>query len=140
LSTAEKNVWRPPLFLSLNFEISEKYSISTLHGDMIQKERDQIESSFTSGDINLLVTTDVLSRGYDNKKVWLVIQMDLPVLKSNTSANIYLHRVGRARAPQSICVSFYDSHEDKAILPFLKTWIPAADQPRWMEKALKSSN
>lgn len=104
---------------------------------MTQKERDQIEDAFTSGDVNLLVTTDVLSRGYDNKKVWLVLQMDLPVVKSNANANIYLHRVGRARAPQSICASFYDSHDDKEILPFLKKWIPVDDQPLWMKKVSK---
>ena len=69
-------------------------------GDMAFSNRDETIKKFSKGEIQLLITTDLLSRGYDEKSVKLVINFDLPVKKTR-DGNIlpnyetYLHRIGR---------------------------------------------
>lgn len=67
------------------------FTVSSMHGDMPQKERDAIMSEFRSGSSRVLITTDVWARGIDVQNVSLVINYDLP---SNREA--YLHRIGRS--------------------------------------------
>ena len=69
-------------------------------GDMAFSNRDETIKKFSKGEIQILITTDLLSRGYDEKSVKLVINFDLPVKKTR-DGNIlpnyetYLHRIGR---------------------------------------------
>ncbi|KAG2272609.1 hypothetical protein Bca52824_067164 [Brassica carinata] len=70
---------------------SHNFTISSMHGDMPQKERDVIMNQFRSGDTRLLITTDVLARGVDVQQVSLVINYDLP-----NSRELYIHRIGRS--------------------------------------------
>lgn len=69
-------------------------------GDMALKNRDETIKKFSNGEIQILITTDLLSRGYDEKSVKLVINFDMPV-KKNRDGEIepdyetYLHRIGR---------------------------------------------
>ena len=69
-------------------------------GDMAFSNRDETIKKFSKGEIQILITTDLLSRGYDEKSVKLVINFDLPVKKArdgNVTPNYetYLHRIGR---------------------------------------------
>eukprot|EP00003_Mantamonas_plastica_P028602 TRINITY_DN657_c0_g1_i3.p1 TRINITY_DN657_c0_g1~~TRINITY_DN657_c0_g1_i3.p1 ORF type:complete len:370 (+),score=145.46 TRINITY_DN657_c0_g1_i3:529-1638(+) len=66
------------------------FTVSALHGDMPQKERDIIMKEFRSGSSRVLITTDLLARGIDVQQVSLVINYDLPTNKEN-----YIHRIGR---------------------------------------------
>jgi len=66
------------------------FTVSALHGDMNQKERDVIMKEFRSGSSRVLLTTDLLARGIDVQQVSLVINYDLP---SNRES--YIHRIGR---------------------------------------------
>uniref|UniRef100_A0AAR2IJV0 RNA helicase n=1 Tax=Pygocentrus nattereri TaxID=42514 RepID=A0AAR2IJV0_PYGNA len=66
------------------------FTVSALHGDMDQKERDLIMKEFRSGSSRVLVTTDLLARGIDVQQVSLVINYDLPTNREN-----YIHRIGR---------------------------------------------
>ena len=64
------------------------FTVSALHGDMDQKERDVIMREFRSGSSRVLITTDLLARGIDVQQVSLVINYDLPTNREN-----YIHRL-----------------------------------------------
>merc|ERR1711990_961246 len=66
------------------------FTVSAVHGDMDQKERDVIMREFRSGSSRVLITTDLLARGIDVQQVSLVINYDLPNNREN-----YIHRIGR---------------------------------------------
>lgn len=72
--------------------LSEKdFTVSMLHGEMDQKQRDKIMQEFRTGSSRILVTTDLLARGIDIQQVSLVINYDLPTNREN-----YIHRIGRS--------------------------------------------
>ncbi|KAK3199858.1 hypothetical protein Dsin_023273 [Dipteronia sinensis] len=62
------------------------FTVSSMHGDMPQKERDEIMAEFRSGTTRVLITTDVWARELD---VSLVINYDLP-----NNRELYIHRIG----------------------------------------------
>jgi translation initiation factor 4A len=66
------------------------FTVSAMHGDMDQKERDVIMKEFRTGSSRVLITTDLLARGIDVQQVSLVINYDLPNNREN-----YIHRIGR---------------------------------------------
>lgn len=74
-----------------------------LTSDMEQQDRIDIMDEFKAGKIRILITTNLLSRGIDNRKVSLVINLDLPYTVRKTEEELirnfdfetYLHRVGR---------------------------------------------
>lgn len=63
------------------------FTVSAMHGDMEQKERDLIMRQFRTGSSRVLITTDLLARGIDVQQVSLVINYDLPSNREN-----YIHR------------------------------------------------
>ncbi|CAD5116449.1 DgyrCDS5334 [Dimorphilus gyrociliatus] len=63
------------------------FTVSAMHGDMDQKERDIIMREFRSGSSRVLTTTDLLARGIDVQQISLVINYDLPTNREN-----YIHR------------------------------------------------
>ncbi|KAJ3116875.1 Eukaryotic initiation factor 4A-III [Phlyctochytrium bullatum] len=67
------------------------FTVSSMHGDMPQKERDAIMQEFRQGASRVLITTDVWARGIDVQQVSLVINYDLPNNREN-----YIHRIGRS--------------------------------------------
>ena len=65
-----------------------------MHSDLDQAERDQMMFKFKSGQIDVLVATDILARGIDIDDIAMVINYDVP-----HDAEDYVHRIGRtARA------------------------------------------
>merc|ERR1712010_14651 len=70
---------------------SRDFTVSALHGDMDQRERELIMKEFRSGSSRVLITTDLLARGIDVQQVSLVINYDLPKDREN-----YIHRIGRS--------------------------------------------
>lgn len=67
------------------------FTVSSMHGDMPQKERDSIMQDFRQGNSRVLISTDVWARGIDVQQVSLVINYDLPSNREN-----YIHRIGRS--------------------------------------------
>lgn len=67
------------------------HTVSSMHGDLTQKERERIMREFKSGSSRILITTDLLARGIDVQQVSLVINYDLPTNREN-----YIHRIGRS--------------------------------------------
>ena len=69
-------------------------SVVSLHGDLTQAQRDRSMGLFRAGRADILVATDVASRGIDVRQVDCVINYDVP-----EDPTVYFHRVGRtARA------------------------------------------
>ena len=67
------------------------FTVSSMHGDMTQQERDTIMKAFRTGSSRVLITTDLLARGIDVQQVSVVINYDFPIDQAN-----YLHRIGRS--------------------------------------------
>ncbi len=73
---------------------ARNYPAVPLHGNLSQHQRDHSMNTFRSGNVDILVATDVASRGIDIPQVECVVNYDVP-----TDPLIYFHRVGRtARA------------------------------------------
>jgi ATP-dependent RNA helicase len=67
------------------------FTVSSMHGEMPQNERDEIMKAFRSGESRVLITTDIFARGIDIQQVSLVINYDLP-----NNRELYIHRIGRS--------------------------------------------
>jgi len=61
-----------------------------LHGEMEQRERDQVLIQFRNGSCQILVATDVAARGLDIEQLPMVINAELP-----RDLEVYTHRIGR---------------------------------------------
>ena len=91
-------------------------------GDMSRESRDEIIKKFRKGEIQILITTDLLARGYDERLVRLVINFDLPVKKGpfgdEANYETYLHRIGRAGrfGTQGIGINLCCGKNDMSIL------------------------
>jgi superfamily II DNA/RNA helicase len=83
-NTIKKVQWLAEQLASLNF------SITTIHGQMTQQERNDIVQEFREGKTRILLTTDLLARGIDVPQVNLVVCFDMPADKET-----YIHRIGR---------------------------------------------
>ncbi|QCI26397.1 DEAD/DEAH box helicase [Buchnera aphidicola] len=80
---------------SATLEVSEillkhGYNSSALNGDMNQILREDTLKKFKNGQLNILIATDVASRGLDIDRVSLVINYDIPI-----DSESYIHRIGR---------------------------------------------
>ncbi len=91
----------------------EGLKTTALHGDKSQDERLKALEAFKSGEVDLLVCTDVAARGLDIKDVPAVFNFDLPF-----NAEDYVHRIGRTgRAGASgLAVSFVGGKNDARLL------------------------
>ncbi|TPX74234.1 hypothetical protein CcCBS67573_g04480 [Chytriomyces confervae] len=88
------------------------FTVSSMHGEMPQKERDSIMQEFRQGASQVLITTDVWARGIDVQQVSLVINYDLPGNREN-----YIHRIGRSGrfGRKGVAINFV-KNEDVKIL------------------------
>jgi superfamily II DNA/RNA helicase len=73
---------------------SARLAAEEIHSDLDQKSREQYLQDYRNGKTNILVATDILSRGIDIEDIDLVINYDVP-----NDGEDYIHRIGRtARA------------------------------------------
>jgi ATP-independent RNA helicase DbpA len=66
------------------------YSVLELHGDVDQRDREEVLVRFANGSCRVLVATDVAARGLDIKNLAAVISYELP-----NDPDVHVHRVGR---------------------------------------------
>lgn len=102
----------------LTRRMTEKdFTVSSMHGEMTQAEREGIMKAFRSGASRVLITTDLLARGIDVHQVSIVINYDLPAHMEN-----YLHRIGRSGrfGRKGMAINFVTA-EDADILKALQT-------------------
>jgi ATP-dependent RNA helicase DeaD len=127
-------------------------NVRALHGDMTQGARDGVMISFKSGNLPLLVATDVAARGLDISGISHVINFDVPI-----SPDVYVHRIGRTgRVGRSgRAITFYEPRQRREIQAIerhagvkLSPWVehahvaptPVTPRPRRHSKPRVSAN
>ncbi len=73
-----------------NYLYDNKLDVDALHGDKRQSQRSRIIDGFKKGNFNILIATDVASRGLDVSDITHVINYDEPECYED-----YIHRIGR---------------------------------------------
>ena len=107
-----------------------------IHGNKSQGARERALGRFRNGTLQVLIATDVASRGIDVSDISHVINLDLP-----NEPEVYVHRIGRTgRAGQGgITIAFCDENEGEFLRGIEKTIrqkIPVdEDHPLHSEKA-----
>ena len=83
-------------------------SVGEMHSDLDQSQREHVMHEFKNERIDILVATDIVSRGIDIDDISLVINFDVPY-----DVEDYVHRIGRtARAGDSgMAITFVDTEE-----------------------------
>jgi ATP-dependent RNA helicase RhlE len=83
---------------------------SAFHSDLEQKEREAVMRDFKNRELQVLIGTDILSRGIDVEGIDLVINYDVP-----PDPEDYIHRIGRtARADSNGMAITFISQKDQA--------------------------
>lgn len=94
-----------------------------LHGGRSQDQREETLEQFRSGDIRVLVATDVAGRGLDIQDVSHVINFDCPSQITN-----YCHRIGRTgRAGKSGIAITFITESDTEIMHALKEYLESTN-------------
>lgn len=85
---------------------------ATIHSDKLQAEREETMEKFRSGELKLLIATDISARGIDIPDVDIVVNYDLPEVPEN-----YVHRVGRTGrgSKKGLAISFCSSDEKEVL-------------------------
>jgi len=104
------------VFLSTKSSVKEleqemlrmKFNVRAIHSDLDQNNRTEVLRRFKNREIQILVATDIVSRGIDVEDISLVVNFNVP-----HDAEDYVHRVGRtARAEKSgIALTFVSKNE-----------------------------
>jgi|TARA_B110001450_G_scaffold256438_1_gene286931 translation initiation factor 4A len=84
------------------------YTVECIHGDLTQKDRNEIMQSFRNGNSRILITTDIIARGIDIQTVSIVINYDIPRYRE-----VYIHRIGRSGrfGRKGIAINFVTERE-----------------------------
>lgn len=103
--------------------------IGEMHSDLDQDKREEVMLDFKAGRINVVVATDIISRGIDIDDIEMVINFDVP-----REAEDYVHRIGRtARADRDGQAATFVSPDDfqrlARIERLLEKPVPKADVP-----------
>ncbi|MCI1683520.1 MAG: DEAD/DEAH box helicase [Bacteroides sp.] len=113
---AEQTPERVIVFASSKIKVKEvtkalkmmHLNVGEMHSDLEQSQRDSVMHEFKAGRINILVATDIVSRGIDIDDIRLVINYDVP-----HDSEDYVHRIGRtARANNDgVAITFVNEKE-----------------------------
>jgi ATP-dependent RNA helicase RhlE len=88
----------------------EGFSVNAIHSGLEQKERDELIRRFKNRKLNILVATDILSRGIDVEDIDLVVNYDVP-----KEGEDYIHRIGRTAraAAQGVAFTFVNENDQR---------------------------
>jgi ATP-dependent RNA helicase RhlE len=111
------------------------HSVAALHGDRTQSQRERALSDLRRGKIDILVATDIASRGIDVKDITHIINFDVPHTPED-----YVHRIGRTGRVDALgdAFTFMAPDESKDIVGierFLSRTIPRVVMPDFDYKA-----
>ncbi|KAL2933664.1 DEAD-box ATP-dependent RNA helicase 38 [Bienertia sinuspersici] len=127
------------------------YEVTTIQGALSHEDRDKIVKEFKDGLTQVLISTDVLARGFDQSQVNLVVNFDLPVkfdAKTEPDCEVYLHRVGRAGrfGRKGAVFNLISDDRDNMIMEKIEnhfgikvTEVPSFDRDEDFERALKEA-
>lgn len=90
----------------------DRWKAAEMHSDLDQSAREKVIHDFRNGRIDILIATDILSRGIDIDDITMVVNYDVPA-----EAEDYVHRIGRTARAGS---------DGKAV-----TFVSQRDQPRF---------
>ncbi|XP_018371779.1 PREDICTED: ATP-dependent RNA helicase vasa isoform X4 [Trachymyrmex cornetzi] len=114
------------------FLSESNFPTTSIHGDRLQREREEALYDFKRGKMLILVATAVAARGLDIKNVSHVINFDLP-----KTIDEYVHRIGRTGrvGNRGKATSFFDSSTDMPLTDDLMKILKQAGQPvpDWLE-------
>jgi ATP-dependent RNA helicase DDX19/DBP5 len=107
--------------------LAEKgHKCTVLTSEMDPEVRQAAMEDFRAGKIKVLITTNLLSRGIDNRKVSVVINLDIPFIFGSSpkqiDAETYLHRAGRTGrfGDKGVAINVVENPEDLGQLMRLK--------------------
>jgi ATP-dependent RNA helicase DeaD len=105
------------------------YNAQALHGNCSQRERDRVMRLFRSGEVDIVVATDVAARGLDINGITHVVNYDVP-----QDVESYVHRIGRTgrAGREGVAITFithWEYGELKRIQAFSKAKIEKASIP-----------
>ncbi|KAM7496588.1 hypothetical protein LguiA_021002 [Lonicera macranthoides] len=127
------------------------YEVTTIQGALKQEDRDKIVKEFKDGLTQVLISTDILARGFDQAQVNLVVNYDLPVNYNNPTepdCEVYLHRIGRAGrfGRKGAIFNLLCDNRDKMLMQKIEQHFnyPVTQVPSWksdedFENALKKA-
>lgn len=111
------------------------YNARAMHSDLDQPQREEVMLDYKNGKIDILVATDIVSRGIDITDIVLVINYDVP-----HDPEDYIHRIGRtaranAEGEAITFVSVDDQERFYRIEKFLEREIPKTPLPEGLGEA-----
>lgn len=108
------------------FLSESNYPTTSIHGDRLQRQREEALADFKSGKMSVLVATAVAARGLDIKNVAHVINYDLP-----KGIDEYVHRIGRTGrvGNRGRATSFFEPDDDAPLREDLIKILKQAEQP-----------
>ncbi|XP_050585452.1 ATP-dependent RNA helicase vasa [Bombus affinis] len=108
------------------FLSESNYPTTSIHGDRLQRQREEALADFKSGKMSVLVATAVAARGLDIKNVSHVINYDLP-----KGIDEYVHRIGRTGrvGNRGRATSFFEPDDDAPLREDLVKILKQAEQP-----------
>ena len=109
------------------------YSAEGLHGDLSQQQRDRVMELFRSGNLDLLLATDVAARGIDVDDVDIVFNYDLP-----QEMEYYVHRIGRTgragkKGKAVSLINTRERHKINALEEFTGAYIKEKTMPSYKD-------
>jgi ATP-dependent RNA helicase RhlE len=106
-----------------------RYRVSVLQGDMRQNRRQSAINGFRAGKCDILVATDIASRGIDVPDISHVINFDMP-----DTADAYTHRIGRTGRAQSTGEAFtFTTQVDEPIVRQIEKTLGARVERRYLD-------
>ncbi|CAM3684977.1 DEAD/DEAH box helicase [Pseudoalteromonas maricaloris] len=132
-----KNNWQQVLVFTRTKNSADSYAkelnkdglkTAAIHGDKSQGARDKALSQFKSGEIRVLVATDVAARGIDIDSLNYVFNAELPYV-----AEDYVHRIGRSgRAGQNGQAISLVSIDEQWLLEEIEIFLDERFAPQWL--------
>ena len=114
-------------------ELAEKlegrgFAAEAMHGDMTQAARESVVRRLRSGQVELVVATDVAARGLDVEQIEHVINYDMP-----NDVEVYVHRIGRTgRAGRSGMATLFVTPRERRMLREIERYVGAPVKPMKM--------
>jgi len=114
-------------------EVAEKlqargYAAEAMHGDMNQIQRESVIRRLRSGQVEIVVATDVAARGLDVDRISIVINYDIP-----NDVEAYVHRIGRTgRAGRSGVAVLFVSPRERRMMQDIERFTGQRLQPMKM--------
>eukprot|EP00210_Caulerpa_lentillifera_P003694 g3527.t1 len=128
---------------------AEGHTCTAISGEMLHEDRDRVVQEFRDSVTRILISTDVLSRGFDVSDVTLVVNYDLPVdhETQEPAYETYLHRIGRSgRFGRNGCAfNLIFGEQDRQAISKIETYfdrdippVPYDDEDKFIEVLKKA--